>query len=542
MNKISIIAVCSFLAGGLLLPNSFVFAQNTNDMDVSTPVLLPTSPFYFLKEASRGITSFFTFNPVKKAELEVRFADEKLIEAKTVMAKNPQNEKVIENAFDGYNRQLNELKTRLSGLEVPSQNPDVDALLNKVTDRAIKHRIILDEATMTSAKDEGSSFFSIEPLELMGAVSQKDGTQFSGRLTRVVEEQKVTGFKALKSLEMMDRAVGVLPQAVQGGVQDVIWSYRDGLLGKAVKEISDINEAISAGPQVPPEVFFSTLPSESSRQIKIIDDIKQRVMSEKTKPVGNISVPSIRIGQTLDSIREGLVPKMQIPVPATPLPPKPLPLPFPIENPITVKYPITVIWPVAGDRWQAGETYTIAWKPLATVETVNIYLDTGIKCVTKPCPSRITIAENVPAVDNIFYYWTIPLNMSAYPRAQIIIADSSNGDVGGRSGYFSITGVTGIRVILPVSGDQYQTGLEYGIAWAAQPSVSAVNIYFEDVINGGATNRTTIAENIPVGIMYFWTIPLSFGSHPRAQIVVTDSSNSGISGRSGYFSIVGTPN
>jgi hypothetical protein len=38
---------------------------------------LPTSPFYFLKEWGRGIRMFFTFDPIKKSELEIKISDEK---------------------------------------------------------------------------------------------------------------------------------------------------------------------------------------------------------------------------------------------------------------------------------------------------------------------------------------------------------------------------------------------------------------------------------------------------------------------------------
>lgn len=47
---------------------------------------------------------------------------------------------------------------------------------------------------------------------------------------------------------------------------------------------------------------------------------------------------------------------------------------------------IKVIWPVKGDKWYAGNTYTISWIAPRTVRTVNIHLlITG----EKMCNSRI---------------------------------------------------------------------------------------------------------------------------------------------------------
>ena len=51
-------------------------------LGVKEPTLLPDSPFYFLKNWGRGIRSFFTIGKVKKAELESRYANERLIEIK----------------------------------------------------------------------------------------------------------------------------------------------------------------------------------------------------------------------------------------------------------------------------------------------------------------------------------------------------------------------------------------------------------------------------------------------------------------------------
>jgi len=55
---------------------------SAQDLGISEPKVLPDSPFYFLKNWGRGIGLFFAFNPVKKAELRMKFANEKLMEAK----------------------------------------------------------------------------------------------------------------------------------------------------------------------------------------------------------------------------------------------------------------------------------------------------------------------------------------------------------------------------------------------------------------------------------------------------------------------------
>ena len=66
--------------------------QITNaDLGIADPGLLPTSPFYFLKEWRRGVQRIFTFNAVNKAELELKFANEKAAEAQEVAKTEFQN-------------------------------------------------------------------------------------------------------------------------------------------------------------------------------------------------------------------------------------------------------------------------------------------------------------------------------------------------------------------------------------------------------------------------------------------------------------------
>jgi len=58
------------------------------DLGVGDPNILPDSPLYAFKNIGRGFQSFFTRDPVKKAELKLKFANEKIIEAKKNGGKN----------------------------------------------------------------------------------------------------------------------------------------------------------------------------------------------------------------------------------------------------------------------------------------------------------------------------------------------------------------------------------------------------------------------------------------------------------------------
>ena len=115
------------------------------DLEVKDVGVLPTSPFYFFKEWGRGMQSFFTFNRVKKAELEVKFTNEKAAELKVVEKQRPNDEQAIDRALSNFQRAKARVAVRLERLQETSENPNVDRLLDKVTKKSILHEKLLEE-------------------------------------------------------------------------------------------------------------------------------------------------------------------------------------------------------------------------------------------------------------------------------------------------------------------------------------------------------------------------------------------------------------
>src|SRR3990167_11007107 len=54
----------------------------TQDLEVEDPGMLPTSPFYFLKNWTRTIKRTITFDQTKKAELELEIINQQAAEIK----------------------------------------------------------------------------------------------------------------------------------------------------------------------------------------------------------------------------------------------------------------------------------------------------------------------------------------------------------------------------------------------------------------------------------------------------------------------------
>ncbi len=142
------------------LPN-LGFAENSvsADLEVKSVGVLPTSPFYFIKEAGRAIQTFFTFNAEKKAELKAKIAEDKLIEAKIISEKEPENKGALEKALQNYQEQKDELKTRLQKLTETSKNPNISSLIQKIDEKIATHTELFNRLII---KIGGESNFSIK--------------------------------------------------------------------------------------------------------------------------------------------------------------------------------------------------------------------------------------------------------------------------------------------------------------------------------------------------------------------------------------------
>lgn len=183
---------------------------SVNDLGTSEPTLLPSSPFYFFKNWSRGIQKALTFNPVKKVELELRFADEKVVEAQKLAKTEPSKVEAIERAIENYRTSQLELKKRIGLLKETSKNPRVDALLEKLADRTVKHDKLFGDIKEKFEDKAGvktkieSATKAIED-SFVESAKKDDAEKFSKKLEKALTQLKGDDLKNLSSIEFIDR-------------------------------------------------------------------------------------------------------------------------------------------------------------------------------------------------------------------------------------------------------------------------------------------------------------------------------------------------
>jgi len=190
---------------------------SAQDLGISEPKLLPDSPFYFLKEWGRGLRSFFTFNPVKKAELQMKFASEKLLEAKK-LAEKGKIEKA-EEVLEKHNLDLEKVKKIIKKKE---KDPRIKNLREKMARRIIRHQKILDRLEGKVPLKDLSALREIKEKAIKIYLESEDPKEIKDRLEKILNEEKGSDFKELKSLQVLMRVRDLVPEEAQPAIERAI--------------------------------------------------------------------------------------------------------------------------------------------------------------------------------------------------------------------------------------------------------------------------------------------------------------------------------
>ncbi|MBI2054515.1 MAG: hypothetical protein HYT39_00210 [Candidatus Sungbacteria bacterium] len=107
------------------------------------PLILPTSPFYFLKEMRRALTRTFAFTAERKAKVELELARERLAEIKKLTEKSPEAKEALQKAEVKYSENFEKLKQNIASLG--DKNKNTEDLIEKLGDIAEKHQAVFEE-------------------------------------------------------------------------------------------------------------------------------------------------------------------------------------------------------------------------------------------------------------------------------------------------------------------------------------------------------------------------------------------------------------
>jgi hypothetical protein len=441
---IKILAITALLGFGLVVfgqeaPVDVSQAVNLDeevkaeDLEISEPKVLPDSPFYFLKNWARGIQEVLTFNPIRKAELRLKFANEKLMEAKKMVEKTKDPEK-IKKATENYQQEVEKIKNRVEKIkEKTAENPQVESFLDKFIHQQILHQKLLQklETQVPAPAFEKIKEAREEHLERFKDVMLKledRAEKMTEKLDEILEKQKGSGFKEFKNLEVLKNLEEKVPEEAKEAIQKaqlkVMERFQENLEKMAPEkqeQLKDYMEKISGEKEKQLEIMenLKAKIKEAPETPKILE-LKEKLGEGKTRILEKIEKKSEKLNcpswpySLSEFCKEGRViierdpqdprgcpsPKCIIPgeekIPAKPLPVQP-------EKPETVEVVCITLWdPVCG---KDGKTYSNAcWAKVAGVEIDYKGVckgEGGILQPGPPMPGEFPPAEKVPPAGEV---------------------------------------------------------------------------------------------------------------------------------------------
>ena len=117
----------------------FVGVAQAQTEELPDPGILPGNPFYFLKSATEGIGTFFTFGDVAKADRFIYLAEKRLSEAQALTDAGELER--AQRATEKYEKRL--AKSLEKAEEAKTKGKNVDEILARFAEATIRHQEVL---------------------------------------------------------------------------------------------------------------------------------------------------------------------------------------------------------------------------------------------------------------------------------------------------------------------------------------------------------------------------------------------------------------
>jgi|GEM_PF-947238 len=252
------------------------------DLDIEEPTTLPTNGFgYFFKNLGRAIQTTLTFNQEKKAELQLKIADERLLEAKKVAEENPDNAKaqaVVAKTLEKYQQMMEKVQTRVEAIKEKNAER-AEKLLDKIADHQLKQQQVMEKI------EERGENLTEQQKQRLQEVKEKALEKFGQFLERVEANQA-------KIKERLEKAAGTAEGETEGAmeklhnlrvIQRLGDKFEDENLRQGVEEanqavrqkfFTEIKESDNGAAQEF-NIQLENLPGESADQLRVINFLKE---------------------------------------------------------------------------------------------------------------------------------------------------------------------------------------------------------------------------------------------------------------------------
>jgi len=254
---------------------------SAQDLGISEPKVLPDSPFYFLKNWARGIQNILTFNPLKKAELRLKFANEKLMEAKKMVEKTKDPEK-IKKATENYQQETEKVKEQVEKIkEKAAENPQVESFLDKFIHQQTLHEKLLEKLEtqvppqvfekIKEAREAHLENFRDVMLKL-----EDRKEKITEKLDKILEEQKGSKFKEFKNLEVLKNLEEKVPEEAKEAIKQAEGNVLERLQGDLEKMSPEDQEKFKE--------YLEKISGDKEKQLEIMENLKAKIKEAPETP------------------------------------------------------------------------------------------------------------------------------------------------------------------------------------------------------------------------------------------------------------------
>ncbi|MBI2990041.1 MAG: hypothetical protein HYY51_02505 [Candidatus Magasanikbacteria bacterium] len=229
-------------------------ARVTNeDLGVEESRVVPGDALFGVKNFFRGIgrtvQKAVTLNPVKEAELELRWSNVDLQEARQAVEEHPNDEQATEavaRVVERFEDRLQNIQDKADSLrERGASDAGVNRLLDNVIDKQIKQQKILEhiEQRIIENAPEGVAQRVVERVQeardqasnhaaQVIARVEENQERLTERFDRVLERQTGSEFKNLRNLEVLKRIEDHVPMEARGAIrqaqENALNRFKDG--------------------------------------------------------------------------------------------------------------------------------------------------------------------------------------------------------------------------------------------------------------------------------------------------------------------------
>ncbi len=284
MKKLHKLALAAALAVSVAAPTAFLGAQTDAELGVSNTGLLPSNPFYFLKEWGRGFRKFITPSLIKKSEVELEVLNQKAAELKKLDEITAGDLKAVRRALASYQSSLNTLVGYLVSIDNGNLSAEVAfGLSEHLIPKAVIHYRLIENLALSFPTDETLlSEFENSRQDLIKvlafAAEHVSGLDVFQNIFNEVITNFVDAFKELRAAEIADRLEDVLDDgaaaAVAGLREDLLSRFGGRLEGSALAGtgLGDLEN----------------VPGDQYLRIRLLDEVRERVLNPDLRNELNI--------------------------------------------------------------------------------------------------------------------------------------------------------------------------------------------------------------------------------------------------------------